>query len=98
MQVPQEKLLLALERALVDVVNKVGVEINKAVRDPYYASLLPFVCGFGPRKAEAAIKKIQGLDKLVSPMDIWSIYLDCPNMSIRMAQLRTAHNSFWKRS
>ncbi|KAG5652250.1 hypothetical protein H0H81_005645 [Sphagnurus paluster] len=41
-QVPKEKLLAAFERTLVDVVNKVGVDINRAVADPYYQHLLPF--------------------------------------------------------
>ncbi|TFK76387.1 transcription elongation factor SPT6 [Pluteus cervinus] len=56
--VPKEKLLSAFERVLVDVTNKVGVDINRAVADTYYQHLLPFVCGLGPRKAQALIKKI----------------------------------------
>ncbi|KAG6917973.1 hypothetical protein DXG01_017157 [Tephrocybe rancida] len=50
--IPKEKLLSAFERALVDVTNAVGVDINRAVADPYYQHLLPFVCGLGPRKAQ----------------------------------------------
>ncbi|KAG6851027.1 hypothetical protein H0H93_004514 [Arthromyces matolae] len=56
--VPKEKLLAAFERTLVDVTNGVGVDINRAVADPYYQHLLPFVCGLGPRKAQALVKKI----------------------------------------
>lgn len=56
--VSQERLLQCLERALVNVVNAVGVEINQAVKDPYLAKCLPFVAGLGPRKAEALIKSI----------------------------------------
>ncbi|EJD52929.1 hypothetical protein AURDEDRAFT_110772 [Auricularia subglabra TFB-10046 SS5] len=56
--VPREKLLVALERALVNVVNYVGVDINQAVNDPYYYHLLPFVAGLGPRKAQHLKKKI----------------------------------------
>ncbi|EJD02347.1 transcription elongation factor SPT6 [Fomitiporia mediterranea MF3/22] len=59
--IPTEKLLSAFERVLVDVVNKVGVDINRAVNDPYYATLLPYVAGLGPRKAQALIKKIVSL-------------------------------------
>jgi len=59
--------LIALERVLVDVANKVGVDINRAVTDSYYQRLLPFVCGLGPRKAGALVKKIAGL---VSHIDI----------------------------
>ncbi|KAA1471105.1 transcription elongation factor Spt6 [Dentipellis sp. KUC8613] len=59
--VPREKLLTSLERAFVDVVNKVGVDVNRAVMDPYYQHLLPFVCGLGPRKAQVLVKKIAAL-------------------------------------
>ncbi|GAA5911597.1 hypothetical protein JCM6882_008048 [Rhodosporidiobolus microsporus] len=54
----KEKLNQALDRALIDVTNKVGVDINKAVRNQYYSNLLPYVAGLGPRKADAVIKKI----------------------------------------
>ncbi|KAF9564591.1 transcription elongation factor SPT6 [Agrocybe pediades] len=56
--VPRDKLLTAFEQVLVDVTNKVGVDINRAVTDPYYQHLLPFVCGLGPRKAQVLVKKI----------------------------------------
>lgn len=59
--IPRDKLLSALERALVDVTNKVGVDINRAVNDGYYQHLLPFICGLGPRKAQVVIKKIASL-------------------------------------
>lgn len=56
---------MALERALVDVVNKVGVDINRAANDDYYASMLPYVAGLGPRKAQVLIKKIAALVSLL---------------------------------
>jgi len=59
--VPVEKLLIVFERVLVDITNKVGVDINRTVTDSYYQHLLPFVCGLGPRKAQALIKKISAL-------------------------------------
>ncbi|KAI0726619.1 transcription elongation factor Spt6 [Fomitopsis betulina] len=59
--IPPEKLLSALERVLVDVTNKVGVDVNRAVTDAYYQFLLPFVCGLGPRKAQQLMKKIASL-------------------------------------
>ncbi|KAI0636950.1 transcription elongation factor Spt6 [Trametes polyzona] len=58
---PKEKLLTALERVLVDVVNKVGVDINRAVTDAYYQHLLRYVCGLGPRKAQVLVKKIASM-------------------------------------
>lgn len=69
-QVPKEKLLSAFERALVDIVNKVGVDINRAVTDPYYQHLLPFVCGLGPRKAQVLIKKIGSMVSRVNFIDL----------------------------
>ena len=60
-QVPKEKLLLSFERALVDITNKVGVDVNRAVTDAYYQHLLPFVCGLGPRKAQVVVKKIASI-------------------------------------
>lgn len=60
-KVPTEKLLSAFERVLVNTVNIVGVDINRAVNDPYYAALLSFVSGLGPRKAQALTKKVVSL-------------------------------------
>lgn len=47
-----------MESALVNAVNLVGVDINLAMRDPYYAVLLPYVAGLGPRKASGMIRRI----------------------------------------
>ena len=52
---------MAFERSLVDVVNKVGVDINRAVNEPYFAYTLPYVAGLGPRKAQALVKKIAAM-------------------------------------
>lgn len=46
---------------MVDTVNKVGVDINRAVTDAYYQNLLPFVSGLGPRKAQVLVKKIASI-------------------------------------
>ncbi|KAL6300573.1 SH2 domain-containing protein [Sparassis latifolia] len=59
--VPKEKLLSAFERVLVDVTNKLGVDVNRAVTDSYYQHLLPFVCGLGPRKAQVLVRKIASI-------------------------------------
>lgn len=59
-------MLVALERGLVNVVNKVGVDINRAVHDTYYQALLPFVCGLGPRKAQHIVRKVVGLGSLIN--------------------------------
>ncbi|KAI0273742.1 transcription elongation factor Spt6 [Gloeopeniophorella convolvens] len=67
--IPPEKLLPALERVLVDCVNRVGVDINRAVTDPYYQHLLPYVCGLGPRKSQALVRKIASLGGNLSNRD-----------------------------
>ena len=46
---------------MVELTNKVGVDINRAITDSYYQRLLPLVCGLGPRKAQALVKKIAAI-------------------------------------
>ncbi|KAI8458497.1 SH2 domain-containing protein [Phakopsora pachyrhizi] len=55
---PKETLQTYLDRALANIVNAVGVDINRAVNDPYYQHLLQYVCGLGPRKAQKLVKLI----------------------------------------
>ena len=55
---PIEKLYVAFERALVNVVNDVGVMINDTVTDTYQQNVLPFVAGLGPRKATKLVRDI----------------------------------------
>ena len=54
--VSQEKIIKALDTAMVDMVNLCGVEINDAIGDTYQANLLPYVSGLGPRKAAQLLK------------------------------------------
>ena len=56
--VPQDRIIKALETAMVDMVNLCGVEINEAVSDPYKSTLLPYVSGLGLRKASQLIKVV----------------------------------------
>ncbi|PWZ02826.1 transcription elongation factor SPT6 [Testicularia cyperi] len=55
---PQDRLKLCFERAIGTAVNDVGVEINQAITDSYYQTMLPFVAGLGPRKAHALVHAI----------------------------------------
>lgn len=66
---PQDKLLKAMETAMVDIVNLVGVDINEAMNDPYTANLLPYVAGLGPRKAQLLIKGINANGGVVTSRD-----------------------------
>ena len=55
---PHLKFLGAVERAFVNTVNHIGVDINIAVRDTHYQHLLQYVAGLGPRKAQALVRRI----------------------------------------
>lgn len=54
-----ELLISYLERALINVVNNIGIYINEATHNPYHALLLPFISGLGPRKSESLMSKIR---------------------------------------
>ena len=47
-----------LERALVNAVCFMGIEINSCVADPYQRAMLPFISGLGPRKADALVNAV----------------------------------------
>lgn len=53
------ELLKSLQRALVDVVCHVGVDINMALSYNHYSSMLPFIGGLGLRKADALLQNIR---------------------------------------
>ena len=85
---PQEKLLDRLDSAMVDMVNLVGIEINEAVSSPYLATLLPYVCGLGPRKANQILKTVNNnvskliVFKLPSSNSFRAVkFLHAPNLS-----------------
>ncbi len=52
------KLSVYLENEAVKVVNSVGVEINKACEHQHLQSVIQFVSGLGPRKANYLIEKV----------------------------------------
>ncbi|ODV74446.1 chromatin-remodeling histone chaperone SPT6 [Cyberlindnera jadinii NRRL Y-1542] len=56
---PEERFKNALDTAFVDIVNMVGVDINKCVSDSYLASSLPFIAGLGDRKAFGLLRAVQ---------------------------------------
>lgn len=66
---PEDKLLKALESAMVDMVNLVGLDINEAVSDRSTANLLPYICGLGPRKAAEMLKVVNSQGGEVSTRD-----------------------------
>ena len=55
-QLTKEELLEALYVEFINRTNEVGVDINRAFKYPHTSNLVQFVCGFGPRKAQALMK------------------------------------------
>lgn len=55
---PKEQLLASLERALINIVNSTGIDLNRAVRNGRVGHLLQYISGLGPRKSQYILKKI----------------------------------------
>ncbi|KOC62723.1 Transcription elongation factor SPT6 [Habropoda laboriosa] len=55
-QLPKEDLIENLYLEFINRINEVGVDLNRAVQQPYTANLVQFVCGLGPRKSQALLK------------------------------------------
>ncbi|OAD54023.1 Transcription elongation factor SPT6 [Eufriesea mexicana] len=55
-QLPKDDLIENLYLEFINRINEVGVDLNRAVQQPYTANLVQFVCGLGPRKGQALIK------------------------------------------
>lgn len=68
--VPEERLLTHLERGLVNSVCFACLEVNSAAVDPYARSMIPFIAGLGPRKADMLVKAINSLGTLVNRMQL----------------------------
>ncbi|XP_012270306.1 transcription elongation factor SPT6 [Orussus abietinus] len=58
-QLSKEELLENLYLEFVNRVNEVGVDVNRAVQQPYAGNLVQFVCGLGPRKGQALLKMLK---------------------------------------
>ncbi|RVE50918.1 hypothetical protein evm_004485 [Chilo suppressalis] len=55
-QIAKEDLLEGIELEFVNRINEVGVDMNEAILTGRGTELLQYVCGLGPRKAQALIK------------------------------------------
>ena len=51
-----DELRACMEIELVTRVNDVGVDVNFCLEHPHAVSMLPYVCGLGPRKAMSLLK------------------------------------------
>ncbi|KAG4101878.1 transcription elongation factor Spt6 [Neocallimastix lanati (nom. inval.)] len=56
--VPESLMNQRLERAFINAISHIGVDINRAVQYPEYSNTLQFVSGLGKRKAANIISKI----------------------------------------
>ncbi|KAL9642881.1 hypothetical protein ABK040_010577 [Willaertia magna] len=74
--IPKDQLVRGLEKSLVRVVNRVGVEFNRVVSYPSLQNTLRFVSGLGPRKADLLLQKIRKSDEgfVMERDDISNIY------------------------
>ncbi|XP_071501070.1 transcription elongation factor SPT6-like [Diadema antillarum] len=57
--VNQDELREAIYQEFIYRVNEVGVDINRAILHPHTSSLVQFVCGLGPRKGNALLRKLK---------------------------------------
>ena len=60
-KLPREELLETINIEFVNAVNKVGVDVNRALAHPHTSSLVQFIAGFGPRKAAAFLRTLKKL-------------------------------------
>lgn len=58
-QLPQDELLENIHTEFINVINQIGVNVNMVAQKYYAENLLQFVCGLGPRKAQALIKIVR---------------------------------------
>jgi transcription elongation factor SPT6 len=85
--VGEDRLRELLDRALINVINHVGIDFNAVVDSPYKAHMLKYICGLGPRKAQSLIKGIEAdqhngsLDKrgdlVIRKLLTWRIFMNC---------------------
>ncbi|TPX59333.1 hypothetical protein PhCBS80983_g02513 [Powellomyces hirtus] len=57
-EISEEKYKWACQKAFINIVNSVGVDINLAAQHPHKSATLQFVAGLGPRKAQAFLSKL----------------------------------------
>jgi transcription elongation factor SPT6 len=58
-ELSEEELMKGLNQEFVNRTNEVGVDINRAINHPPTAHLVQFICGLGPRTAEALIQTLK---------------------------------------
>ncbi|WRT67313.1 transcription elongation factor SPT6 [Kwoniella shivajii] len=87
-----EKLLLHLERGLVNSICFMGIEINTCVADAYQRAMLPFISGLGPRKADALVHGIHKAGGLTNRLAFSDLGLFGPTVFENVAGFLTIEN------
>ncbi|WWC89746.1 transcription elongation factor SPT6 [Kwoniella dendrophila CBS 6074] len=87
-----EKLLIHLERGLVNSVCYMGIEINSCVADVYQRAMLPFISGLGPRKADALVHGIHKQGSLLNRLAFSDLGLFGPTIFENVAGFLTIEN------
>jgi transcription elongation factor SPT6 len=59
--VGEEILLSCLNQVFINIVNKVGVDINECVAHPHTSNLVQFIGGLGPRKGASLLKTLRSM-------------------------------------
>ena len=55
----ESRISAALETAMVDMVNLVGLDIEEVIHNPLRQKCLKYICGLGPRKATSFLKAVE---------------------------------------
>lgn len=73
--VPTDILTRHYNRALINIVMILGVDLYRAIAHPFTTSLLPFVCGLGPRKASDLLERVKKMSSngMITRKDIKDI-------------------------
>ena len=66
---PELKLMSAIDRAFINIVNECGVDINLAAEHPHLSYTLQFVSGLGPRKAQFMLARISRMTSKLGSRD-----------------------------
>jgi transcription elongation factor SPT6 len=57
----REEILETINIEFVNAVNRVGVDVNRALAHPHTSSMVQFIAGFGPRKAAGFLRTLKKL-------------------------------------
>ncbi|KAJ1513225.1 Transcription elongation factor spt6 [Coelomomyces lativittatus] len=98
--VPEDLLLQHLEKAMIQIITEIGVDLNLAYTCPFTSHVLQFVSGLGPRKATGLFQKmiqmgtLPGRDALITHQCMGKIvFLNCSSF-LRFSRLPGGYDAF----